>query len=277
MIINFENKDITIYTDPEGQLWFMAKEICAILDIKNVSQALKPIDDADKMAVRRSIYTKNTVSDTGSPPMFVNESGLYTLIFKSIKPIAAKFQKWVTKAVLPQIRETGRYIPEGQKLPDPATLSKLDWIKLALEAEERISSLSEEIGKKNKRIETAIEYFRETKPAVEYLDHVKSFDNDISIKEFACHMNKNYLIDGKTLGQNRLFSYLREHKILMRKNGSHVPYAPYEKWFSVGYISIENENGVKQRPTIKLTGAGMAGLIKRLSKSTKMELINDSI
>jgi hypothetical protein len=39
----------------------------------------------------------------------INESGLYNLIFTSRKPRAKAFRRWVTAAVLPSIRKTGRY------------------------------------------------------------------------------------------------------------------------------------------------------------------------
>ena len=43
--------------------------------------------------------------------LFVNESGLYALILSSKLPQAKAFKRWVTSEVLPQIRQTGGYIP----------------------------------------------------------------------------------------------------------------------------------------------------------------------
>ena len=52
--------------------------------------------------------------------MFINESGLYALILSSKLPQAKAFKRWVTSEVLPQIRQTGGYIPtrdaEGRTL-----------------------------------------------------------------------------------------------------------------------------------------------------------------
>ena len=41
--------------------------------------------------------------------IFINESGLYSLIFGSRLESAKNFKRWVTKDVLPSIRKTGRY------------------------------------------------------------------------------------------------------------------------------------------------------------------------
>ena len=41
--------------------------------------------------------------------LFINESGLYSLILGSKLESALAFKRWVTKNVLPSIRKTGRY------------------------------------------------------------------------------------------------------------------------------------------------------------------------
>lgn len=54
--------------------------------------------------------------------LIISESGLYNLIFRSRKPEAKKFRKWVTAEVLPSIRKTGMYVaPEMDcRAPDGA-------------------------------------------------------------------------------------------------------------------------------------------------------------
>lgn len=83
--------------------WFIAKDVCDILELDNVTKALYPLDDDEKLTlpVVRSGQTREM--------NFVNESGLYSLIFQSRKPEAKKFKKWVTSEVLPSIRKTGGY------------------------------------------------------------------------------------------------------------------------------------------------------------------------
>ena len=87
-----------------GQPWFVAKDVCDALDMRqNAESALRTLDDDEKGA--ESISTPG-----GNQTMLcVNESGLYHLIFNSRKAQAMKFRKWVTGEVLPAIRKAGRY------------------------------------------------------------------------------------------------------------------------------------------------------------------------
>jgi anti-repressor protein len=100
---NFENNKIrTILINNEP--WFVAKDVTKILEIKNVSDAIKDFDDDEKSDV-----VLNYDGKTSGKALILSESGLYSLILRSRKPIAKPFQKWVTKEVLPQIRKTGSY------------------------------------------------------------------------------------------------------------------------------------------------------------------------
>lgn len=87
----------------DGEFWFVAADVCALLEIKNVSDAVSGLDDDEKLVseIPRAGQMRNV--------NLVNESGLYTLIFKSQKESARKFRKWVTKEVLPSIRKSGSY------------------------------------------------------------------------------------------------------------------------------------------------------------------------
>ena len=97
----------------EGQAWFVAKDVCDILDIGDPSKAVSRIDDDERGTT--------TVRTPGGPQevLTVNESGLYSLIFTSRKAEAKSFRKWVTSEVLPAIRQTGRYGSYSDKDPDP--------------------------------------------------------------------------------------------------------------------------------------------------------------
>jgi prophage antirepressor-like protein len=83
--------------------WFVAKDVCDVLKLTNVSESLKGIDDDEKLtsAILRAGQKREM--------NFVNESGLYVLIFQSHKPDAKIFRKWVTSEVLPSLRKTGEY------------------------------------------------------------------------------------------------------------------------------------------------------------------------
>ena len=87
-----------------GEPWFVGKDVCDALDLKNSRDALNSLDEDDKKTV--------VISDgnRGNPNMtVVNESGLYDLIFSSRKTEARKFKRWVTKDVLPTLRKENTY------------------------------------------------------------------------------------------------------------------------------------------------------------------------
>lgn len=93
----------------DGQLWFVAKDVCDILDLSNPRKAVAALDDDEKGV---------TTSDTPGGKQqvnIVNESGMYALIFQSRKPSARGFRKWVTSEVLPSIRRYGRYAAPGSR------------------------------------------------------------------------------------------------------------------------------------------------------------------
>ena len=91
-----------------NQPWFIAKDVCTALELSEVSNTVKRLDDDEKLA--RIVF----VSGQGREMWFINESGLYNLIFQSRKPEARAFRKWVTNEVLPKIRQTGQYRIEGE-------------------------------------------------------------------------------------------------------------------------------------------------------------------
>lgn len=90
----------------DGEPWFVAVDLCAVLDIKNPTQAMDRLDDDEKAMFNIGQRETN----------IVNEAGLYSLILGSRKPEAKRFKKWVTGQVLPSIRKTGAYVEPGAQL-----------------------------------------------------------------------------------------------------------------------------------------------------------------
>lgn len=108
---NASNQQIrTIILD--GEPYFVAKDVCDVLGHTNPSVAIQMLDDDER--------TKKSLGRQGEA-WFVNESGLYNLIFRSNKSEAKAFRKWVTSEVLPALRRTGRYevLPTRHSLRHP--------------------------------------------------------------------------------------------------------------------------------------------------------------
>lgn len=112
-LFNFNGNDIHVINQ-DGEPWFVASEVCGILDLSNITEALRGLDDDERGKIRNPDVT----SKGGNPNITViNESGLYSLVITSRKPEAKTFKKWVTSEVLPAIRKTGAYSTANYYIP----------------------------------------------------------------------------------------------------------------------------------------------------------------
>ena len=115
--------EIRTMTDEKGEVFFVGKDVAEVLGYSDPQKALKMhVDDEDKLT--RQIV----VSGQRRNIIFINESGLYSLILSSKLPSAKAFKRWVTSEVLPQIRKTGGYIPtrdeKGKELSPEEVLAR---------------------------------------------------------------------------------------------------------------------------------------------------------
>ena len=114
----------------EDNPYFVGKDVAEILGYKNPNEAIQDhVDNEDKF-LRSSMGSEmlklfSSVKDIQNKfgrqdNWFINESGVYSLIFSSKLPTAKKFKHWVTSEVLPAIRKTGSYSqPKPVELPKP--------------------------------------------------------------------------------------------------------------------------------------------------------------
>lgn len=128
-LFNFGDASIRAQVDKVGVPWFNANDVCDALQIGNARQALDTHVDSDDVQKMDTIDTIGRKQQTNH----INESGLYALIFGSEKPEAKKFKRWVTREVLPSIRQTGEYVNADLKAKIAALRSNNE----ALEAENR--------------------------------------------------------------------------------------------------------------------------------------------
>ena len=85
---------------------FVGKDVARALGYSDSNKAIRiHVDDEDKGGAVLSTPGGN------QKVIFINESGLYSLVLSSKLPQAKDFKRWVTSEVLPQIRQTGGYLP----------------------------------------------------------------------------------------------------------------------------------------------------------------------
>ena len=115
----------------EGEVWFVATDVCASLGYTNPTKAIGDHLDDDEFMTALVPRTPN--ESLGVETNIISESGLYALVLRSRKPEARRFRKWVTREVLPSIRQTGEYVNADLKAKIAALRSNNE----DLEAENR--------------------------------------------------------------------------------------------------------------------------------------------
>lgn len=166
-----------------GEPWFVAKDICEILDHKNPSVAIQMLEEDER--------TKLSLGRQG-PTNVVNESGLYTLIIKSNKPEAKKFRKWVTSEVLPSIRKYEMYMTDNlleRTLDDPDFLIDL-LQKYKQEREEKLA-----LKKQNELLIHAEKLYTSTEIAKELgFTSAAAFNRDLEQKRIQYKVNGTWVL-----------------------------------------------------------------------------------
>lgn len=100
--LNFETHEVRVEII-DGDVWWVASDVCGILGIEHTGRALSRLDDDE-----RGLTTAHTPGGDQQVSI-VNEAGLWNLILASRKPEAKRFRRWLTHEVLPKIRRTGSY------------------------------------------------------------------------------------------------------------------------------------------------------------------------
>ena len=125
----FDKWRVRVY-DRSGAPWFVGKDVCDALEIKNVSDAISRLDKDERGTIGISD------SANGHSLLIISESGLYALILRcqgaTIEGTPAhRFRKWVTSEVLPKLRREGEYrAPEKPKAPTPPKAPRPASIKI---------------------------------------------------------------------------------------------------------------------------------------------------
>lgn len=127
----------------DGNPWFIAADVCKVLGISNPSDALnKGLEDFEKARLNLGLR--------GGATNVISESGFYTLVLRSRKPIAKPFRIWVTSEVLPSIRKTGQYQIKNNSMEN--ILADLADIKIVYSQINNIERMLEEQGEDIKSV-----------------------------------------------------------------------------------------------------------------------------
>ena len=182
----------------DGKPYFLARDIASALGYVDTAQAVRNHC--------KGVVEMTTPSNGGNQiAKFIPEGDIYRLIIRSNLPKAEQFEKWVFDEVIPQIRKTG-----GYQLPQ--TFSEA--LQLAADQAKEIERLEAE----NKMLE----------PKGIFYDTVTQSDATTSIADVAKILDMG-------VGRNKLFSILKDRKILQPDN------KPYQKYIDAGYFKLVEE------------------------------------
>lgn len=238
---------ITVFDNPEfgsvrivmcdGEPWFVAKDVCVILELGNVTEATRNLDEDERGSAM--------LNTPGGPQemLIISESGLYTLIVRSRSEKAAPVRRWITHEVMPSIRKTGGY---GK----PA-LSREDEISIALRV----------MGETNAALVLRLEAFE---AKADFADAVSVGDGGMSVNGFAKVLRQAGI---KDMGPNRLYRELRKDGFVIHRRGKNwnLPRQRYvdKGWFRIIEYLTPGDDSIQCIVTdFAITGAGQQALLK---------------
>lgn len=231
---------------------FCAADICRALGYANGRKAIA--DHCEEGDVTKRDIIDNLGRTQAAT--FVNESGLYSLIFGSKLESAKQFKKWVTSDVLPSIRKHGMYATEAtveSMLNDPenAILMLQAYQK---ERKERLAA--------QQQVEKLEAQAIEDKPKIIYADAVKGSTSSCLIGELAKMIAQN----GYPIGEKRLFQWMRENHYLCSYGERFNQ--PYQQYIEQGLFTMKQnvfsvDGEMRTRNTTKVTGKGQIYFINK--------------
>lgn len=246
---DFKGASLRTLTDEAGEPWFVAKDVCDILEISNPSDALKRLDDDE-----RSRFNLGRQGETN----IVNEAGLYVLVLGSRKPEAYEFKRWVTHEVLPQIRRTGGYIPATDADDDMTILAKAVMI-----GQRTMEEQKQRIADQQSRID-------ELQPKASAWDNFVDIPDALSVRDSAKLLSNL----GRPVGQTELFEWLDRNDWIFRENKH---WSARQSRINAGHLLMvpSKSHGTHRDgtpfafpPTVKVTRKGLALIARRFGEET---------
>ena len=209
---------VRIQMNASDEPLFCANDVCNSLGYSNSRDAISKHVDADDVA-KCDTLTKGGIQSMS----YVNESGLYSLIFGSKLEDAKLFKKWVTSQVLPSIRKTGGYIATTEEESPEEIMAKALLVAQATikRKEERMKQLEAETEHQREVIELQDTEIKKAAPKVNYYDtHLQSVNTQTTTQ-----VAKQIGMDAPKLNKK-----LREIGVLYKQSGQWMLHSPYSAW-----------------------------------------------
>ena len=231
--------------DENGESMFVAKDVCAALEVKNSRDAIARLDDDERGVV--------LIDTPGGEQQMqaVNEPGLYVLVMRSRKPEAKAFQRWVTHEVLPALRRDGGYmVARADETPEELMARAL---KAADATLARVRDENARLTRRNQVLE----------PKAAFFDSVMESDGLISVRA-AAKVLKSY---DREMGERRLRQMLREACYLEKRTRSATAAAIGRGYMKERPFAITHSDGRREMDHYGcLTPKGLAMCMRRFCR-----------
>ena len=227
---------------------FCAADVCRALGYANGRDAVTKHCEEDDVAKRYPITDSMGRTQEAT---FVTESGLYSLIFGSKLEKAKAFKRWVTSEVLPSIRKSGGYIAEKAGETPEELMARALMIA------------NETLNRKEERIKQLESAHAADKPYADFGRALVASETSCLIGELAKIITQN----GKPIGQNKLFEWLRAEGFLGTKGENYN--IPMQRYIEQGLFELKkgvrsgNDGVMHTFVTPKVTQKGCAYFIQR--------------
>ena len=258
-IFNYNGKEIRT-VEKNGDLWWVLKDVCEVLELSNPTMIAGRLDEDEKDIFKTKSDLALDIPNRGVS--IINESGPYNVILRSDKPEAKKFKRWVTHKVLPPIRRHGAYMTDKaleEALTSPDFLIKLA-TQLKDERDKRIA-----VEAKSQAQEQII---KELKPKADYTDRILKNSGLVTITQIA----KDYGMSGQ--GMNALLN-----RLCVQYKTASGQWLLYSKYQAKGYthsktIDIIRTDGTTDiKMETKWTQKGRLFLYEKLKKHGYLPMI----
>jgi anti-repressor protein len=251
-IFNFNNQGIRVIII-DNEPWFIAADVCAVLEHTNTSVALSRLKEYEKQLVDPKQYLGSVSNQYIAA---ISESGLYRLVLTSRKPQADSFQNWIVQEVIPTIRKTGYY--SLNKIPTTYGEALLEAGRLALELEQT-----------NVTLEQVNATLEEQAPLIKLAETLTVKDVDaVLIGDLA----KAYGV-----GRTTFFDMLRDIRFIMIKP-SRLPYQRHMLAARAEVFRKErpHQSGIFDSVTV-ITAKGQLYIAKKLKQLECAELVKSQL
>lgn len=225
----------------DGEPMFVAKDVCAVLELKNPRSTLALLDEDEK-----GVHIVDTPG--GEQQMtIVTEPGFYKLVMRSRKPEAKAFQRWVTHEVLPALRRDGGYMVARDETPEELMARAL---KAADATLARVRDENARLTRRNQVLE----------PKAAFFDSVMESDGLISVRA-AAKVLKSY---DREMGERRLRQMLRDACYLEKRTRSATAAAIGRGYMKERPFAITHSDGRREMDHYGcLTPKGLAMCARR--------------